>query len=82
MNEILSNMNTGLQVKYLLFFSDSNETWVFSTYFRKILKYQNSMKIRPVGSEMFHVEGQMDGQRERQRGRQKDGNNEANSRFS
>jgi hypothetical protein len=32
------------------------------------------MKIRPVGSELFHVEGQMD--------RQTDWHDEANSRFS
>jgi hypothetical protein len=32
----------GLHVRYVLFFSDFNESWIFSTYFRKILKYQTS----------------------------------------
>jgi len=77
-------MCIGLQVKYPLFLSDSNETRVSSTYFRKIFKYQNSMKFRPVGPKVFHAEEQMDGQRERERetNRQKDRNNEANKRFS
>jgi hypothetical protein len=77
-SQILSNMYTGLQVKYPLFLSDINKTRVVSRYFRKMLRYPNSIKIHPVGPEMFHAEGQMDGQRDRQ----KDRNNEANSRFS
>jgi len=43
-SKILSRMCTGLHVKYLLFLPDFNETWIFSTGFRKILKYQISRK--------------------------------------
>jgi len=46
----------------------------FSTDFRKILKYQNSMKIRAVGTELFHADRQTD--------RRTDWHDEANSRFS
>jgi len=34
----------GLHVKYLLFSSDFNETWILSTHLRKVLKYQISYK--------------------------------------
>ena len=36
---------TDRHVIYPLFLSDFNETWIFSTYFRKILKYEISLKF-------------------------------------
>ena len=48
-----------LHVKYRLFFSDFNETSIFSTYIRK-KKIPNFIEIRPVGTELFHAGGRTD----------------------
>ena len=55
-------MYIGGHVKYPLFFSDFNETWIFSTHFRKILKYQVSWKsVQLELSCTMRAEGRTDG---------------------
>ena len=51
-------MHIGLHVKYALFLPDFKETWIFLTDIRKCF---NFMKIRLVGVELFHANGQRDG---------------------
>ena len=53
-------MCVGLQVNYPLFFSDYKETLIFSTEFTKIIKFQISFKTRPVGTKLFHADGETD----------------------
>jgi hypothetical protein len=53
----------GLHVKYRYFCRVSTKLKFFSTYFRKILKISNFMKICPVGTELSRAEdGQTDTQ--------------------
>ena len=66
MSETLSKLSSGLHVRYMLFLTDFNETWFFSKFFSKNTKIQHFMKIRPVGAELWHADGQTDRQTERQ----------------
>jgi hypothetical protein len=50
---------TCLHLKYLLFLSDFNETWIFSTDFRKSTPDIKCHEYRPMGAE-FHADGQTD----------------------
>jgi hypothetical protein len=59
-SSIWSKTYTGLHVVYPLILSDFNENWIFSTDFRKILKISTFMKIRPVGTELYHVDRRTD----------------------
>jgi hypothetical protein len=45
---------------YRLFFSDFKQASVFSKHFSKNTHISNFMKIRPMGDELFHADGQTD----------------------
>ena len=51
-----------LHVKYPSFLSDTKETRIFYTDFRKILKTSNFKDICPVTAELFHADGRTDRQ--------------------
>ena len=59
-SKICSKMCIGLHVKCPLFLSDFNETWIVSTNLRKNIEKSNFVKTRPVGTELFHEDGQID----------------------
>jgi hypothetical protein len=50
----------GLHAKRPLFLSDCNETWIFSTDFRKNTQIWNVMKILSVRAELFHADERTD----------------------
>ena len=55
-------MYIGVHVKYPSFLSDFNKNSIFSTefFFFANIQISNFMKIRPVGAELFHTDGQTD----------------------
>ena len=53
---IFKKKSSGVHVKCPLFWPYLNEAWNYSTDFRKVPKYNNFMKIRPVGVELFHAD--------------------------
>ena len=60
-------MYLGLKVKHLLFFSDFNESWSFSTDFLKNAQRSHFMKTHPVRAELFRAEvSNTDGRTDRQ----------------
>jgi hypothetical protein len=69
--EVWSKIYTGLHVKYLLFLSDFNQTWIFSSHFRKIPQYPISWKTVQWETSCFK---RTDGRTDR--------HDEANSSFS
>jgi hypothetical protein len=59
----ISQMYIGLHVKCPLFLSDFNETWIVSTYFWKIFRYQISWKsVRWESSCSMRTDGQTERQ--------------------
>jgi hypothetical protein len=55
-------MYIGFHVKYPLFLSDFNLTWIFWTDLHKNPQISNFIEIHPVGAELHHEDGQIDGQ--------------------
>jgi hypothetical protein len=53
-------MHIGLHVKYPLLLSDFIKKLDFFDGFSKNTPIPNFMKIRPVGAELFHADGQTD----------------------
>jgi hypothetical protein len=50
-------------IQYPLFLSDFSATWIFLSYFRKVLEYVKFMRIHPVGAVLFHADRRTDGQK-------------------
>jgi len=54
-------MYIGLHVKYPSITSDYSETCIFSTAFPRNTQISNFVKIRRVGTQLFHADGETDG---------------------
>ena len=50
----------GLHVKYPLFLSDLNKSWIFSADFRKNTPIPNFVKVLSMGAKLFHEGGRTD----------------------
>jgi hypothetical protein len=57
-------MYISLHVQYPLFLSGFNEACSFLTDFRKLLRYQTLRNFDPLGTELFHADGQTDRRRD------------------
>ena len=53
-----SKMAKRFHVKYPLFLSDCNETWIFPTDFRKKAHTSSLIKIRALGADLFYADEQ------------------------
>jgi len=60
-SKLSSLMYTGLHLKYLLFLSDFKWAFNFLDRFSKNNQISNFMKIRTVGADLFHADGQTGG---------------------
>jgi len=68
-------------LKCPMFLSDVNENRTFSTDFSKNSPISNLIKIRQVGAELFHADGQTHNQTDGRTDRQTDRYDEDNSLF-
>jgi len=60
LSEMWSKMYIGFHVKYPLFLSDCNETWIFLKHLKKYIYISNFITICPLGAQLFHVDRQTD----------------------
>jgi hypothetical protein len=59
-SEIWIKIYVGLYVKYLLFLPNFNDTWIFSTVFKKKASNISFKENPPVGAELFRAYGRTD----------------------